>query len=89
VSRFKLSVDLFNLAIEERMTCAIEVDELASATDKHTPVWADCVTPNTPGASSPKTITSTKLMYDPEYGVLGVKQSWMCAGPGQLFGGAS
>lgn len=70
---YDLSVALTSTSTGEKSTCDIRVDELHADPKRSTP-WVKCSSPSGP---DPLT-SSTEVMLDPEYGILGVRQAWRC-----------
>lgn len=70
---YDLSVVLTSTSTGEKSTCDIQVDELRADT-KRTASWIRC----SPPSGSNALTSSTEIMLDPEYGILGVRQAWRC-----------
>jgi hypothetical protein len=77
-----LSFDLINLSNGAQVSCSVEIDQ--TILDRtHSEEWTNCVST---GASSPKTILSTAIMFNKEYSLLAVNQTWQCGRGGPLTG---
>ena len=72
-----LTFKLTNLQNYESQSCLVRVDQHGGLDDTLTEKWLDCNTP-TGVAPPPGGILSTRIMFDAEYGLLGVNQSWTC-----------
>ncbi|KAK3938164.1 hypothetical protein QBC46DRAFT_265931 [Diplogelasinospora grovesii] len=73
----ELALNLSNLSNNERVACSLTVDELAKSrsTDGSWP-WIKCVPSHPPVNSN---VSSTEVMLDTSYNVLGVRQTWNCS----------
>lgn len=71
----ELSFDVLNLSTEERISCAVSVDDALSLQNTRTEHWVECVTPE----KKDSTIVYTEVMFDVNYSLLGIKQSWKCS----------
>lgn len=71
---YELSLNLTNASNGETVPCSVTVDEQTSATARGTWPWVKCAAP----ANATSLISQTEVMLDPDYGVLGVQQTWNC-----------
>jgi len=76
-SQYGLSLNITNLSNLEKLSCTIRVDD--TALDRtHSDSWIDC---SVPGSSSPQTnILSTRVMFNRDYNLLAINQTWKCGG---------
>ncbi len=72
---YKLSFNLTNFSNGERLVCSLGVDDtfLDRTLSEH---WADCVSPS---PATPSKIVSTSVMFNRDYNVLAINQTWTCA----------
>jgi hypothetical protein len=69
-----LSLSITNLMNGLRYSCSVTLDEAATRADAHATRWSNC----TSLSYSDNGITDTQLMFDSDYGVLGIKETWKC-----------
>ena len=67
-----LSFKMYNLANYETLACSVRVDE-TSLDRSHKEPWADCS--STSGSGN---FLSTKVLFNRNYNMLGINQTWLC-----------
>jgi hypothetical protein len=72
-----LSFNLTNLSNGGRIACSIEVNTTLTRSTAHSEHWQTCSTENGPNLSPPD-VSGTQILFDPDYELLAIKQTWMC-----------
>jgi hypothetical protein len=92
-SYFELFFDLTNLANEQKVSCFVTVDDIASVGSNHTTRWINCGTTSASASSGATSVTgmeSLQVSFDVENNLFGLKQTWRCAdGTPDTFAGAA
>jgi hypothetical protein len=73
-----ISFNLTNMANGGRMSCSIEVNTQLSRSTAHSQQWAACNGQQDPSMTGD--VSNTQVMFDSDYGLLGIKQNWKCGG---------
>ena len=76
--RHFLSFNLTNLSNGKKIPCGVQVNESLTRGSAHEARWVYC----DPGDTSNKTVeggvAGTKVLFDRDYSLLGVQQTWQC-----------
>ncbi|KAI1774239.1 hypothetical protein F4818DRAFT_419365 [Hypoxylon cercidicola] len=72
---YVLSLSVTNWATNESVLCSATVDELAAQNANHSAQWLEC---NYELGSISASTLSTQFMFDLDYSLLGIKQTWDC-----------
>lgn len=69
-----LSLALVNIMNGEKLSCSIALNESLTRADTHNPRWNNCIDTSQVGNET----SSTQILYDHDYTLLGIKQTWKC-----------
>jgi hypothetical protein len=70
---YDVSIDLTSIATGEAVSCHVTVDQKAGENANGTTQWVKC-----PPAKAGSLVTATEISLQPNFGILGVRQSWTC-----------
>jgi hypothetical protein len=71
-----LSFNLTNLSNMESISCSLVLEDRLSLQNTNQEHWANCVSPKPSLSKAP--IVATQVMFDPDYGLLVINQTWTC-----------
>lgn len=69
-----LSFNLTNISNGVAVSCALALNESLTRSTAHNERWLDCGS----NSASVAHVSGTQIMFDGDYSLLGVKQSWFC-----------
>lgn len=73
-----LSFNLTNLSNGNRIACAIAVNESLTRSSYHEARWVNCNSDDPPKEIPEMGVSGTKVLFDRDYSVLGIEQTWRC-----------
>ncbi|KAK3371055.1 hypothetical protein B0T24DRAFT_680181 [Lasiosphaeria ovina] len=74
---YDLTLNLTNISNDEGFYCHLAADESAEATAAGITPWVKCTASN--ATAAPVNISSTEILLDRVYGLVGVRQTWNCS----------
>lgn len=73
-----LSFNLTNLSNGNKLPCATNANESETRGSFHKAVWLDCGPEESSGEIAEGGVSGTKILFDRDYSLLGVQQTWRC-----------
>lgn len=73
-SKQSLSLTIINIMNSAKLRCSIVLDETLTRADAHAPRWNNCTDASQIGTE----VSATQILFDHDYGLLGIKQTWRC-----------
>lgn len=73
-SKQSLSLTIINIMNSAKLRCSIVLDETLTRADAHAPRWNNCTDASQVGTE----LSATQILFDHDYGLLGIKQTWRC-----------
>ncbi|OIW27079.1 hypothetical protein CONLIGDRAFT_707936 [Coniochaeta ligniaria NRRL 30616] len=73
-SQQTLSVTIVNVMNGGKLSCTVALNEDLTRADKHASRWNNCTNTSQVGSE----VSATQILFDHDYGLLGIKQTWKC-----------
>ncbi|KAL1865947.1 hypothetical protein VTK73DRAFT_4953 [Phialemonium thermophilum] len=73
-----LSFNLTNLSNGKTVACDVAVNETLTRSSSHASHWVSCDPADAGNVTAQGGVAGTKIMFDRDYSIIGVEQSWRC-----------
>ena len=69
-----VSLTILNVMNGAKMSCSVSLNETTTRAETHESRWTNCTDASQVGNET----SATQILFDNDYGILGIKQTWKC-----------